>query len=214
MGALPGLAVAAVAADENGRKELDRVHVTSRTKPIEGIAATVVADNVYEPIEKLAEKTFDYYAHDDRGNVWYLGEDTREFLPGGKVDTSGSWLTGRDGAKPGLIMEADPRVPDAYRQECRSGEAEDLAWVVDRGGANRVPYRTSHHVLRSLEFSRLEPAIVDQKVYGPGGWCHFRAPALRRPRDAVAGPRERLVDLLVQLLAAVESAGDVEGLPL
>jgi hypothetical protein len=153
---------------ENGRKELDRVHVTSRTKRIEGISATVVDDNVYEPIGRLAERTFDYYAQDDRRNVWYLGEDTREFLPGGKVDTSGSWLTGRNGAKPGLIMEADPRVSDAYRQECRSGEAEDLAWVVDRGGSNRVPYRTFHHVLRSLEFSRLEPAIVDQKVYGPG----------------------------------------------
>src|SRR5204863_5153017 len=90
---------------ENGRKGLDRVHVTGRTRNIEGIAATVVSDEVYEPVGKLKEKTFDYYAQDERGNVWYLGEDTREFLPGGKVDTSGSWLAGRSGAKPGLIME-------------------------------------------------------------------------------------------------------------
>jgi hypothetical protein len=151
---------------ENGKKELDRMHVTSRTKKIDGITATVVSDNVYEPIGKPAEKTFDYYAQDDRGNVWYLGEDTRELLPGGKVDTSGSWLTGRNGAKPGLIMEADPRVPDAYRQECRSGEAEDVAWVVGRGGSTTVPYRTFHEVLRSLEFSPLEPAVVERKVYG------------------------------------------------
>jgi len=153
---------------ENGRKELDRVHVTGRTRNIEGIAATVVSDEVYEPVGKLKEKTFDYYAQDERGNVWYLGEDTREFLPGGKVDTSGSWLAGRSGAKPGLIMEAHPRVPDAYRQECRSGEAEDLAWVVGRGGSQTVPYGGFHRVLRSLEFSRLEPAIVDRKVYGRG----------------------------------------------
>ena len=76
------------------------MQVTRRTKTIEGIPATVVSDNVYEPLGKLAEKTFDYYAQDDRGNVWYLGEDTREFLPGGKVDTSGSWLAGKAGAKP------------------------------------------------------------------------------------------------------------------
>jgi hypothetical protein len=98
---------------ENGKKELDRMHVTSRTKKIDGITATVVSDNVYEPTGKLAEKTFDYYAQDDRGGVWYLGENTREFLRGGKVDTSGSWLAGKNGAKPGLIMEAHPRCQTA-----------------------------------------------------------------------------------------------------
>ena len=144
---------------ENGKKELDRMHVTRRTRDIAGITATVVSDNVYEPPPKLLEKTFDYYAQDDRGNVWYLGEDTREFLPGGKIDRSGSWLTGKNGAKPGLIMEADPQVPDAYRQECLSGEAEDLAWVVGRGGAKNQ--------LRTLEFSPLEPKIVERKVYRP-----------------------------------------------
>jgi hypothetical protein len=145
---------------ENGKKELDRMHVTGKTKSIAGITATVVSDNVYEPPPKLLEKTFDYYAQDDHGNVWYLGEDTREFLRGGKVDRSGSWLAGVDGAKPGLIMEANPQVPDAYRQECLSGEAEDLAWVVARGG--------SRHLLRTLEFSPLEPAIVERKTYKPG----------------------------------------------
>jgi hypothetical protein len=145
---------------ENGKKELDRMHVTGKTRSIAGITATVVSDNVYEPPPKLLEKTFDYYAQDDHGNVWYLGEDTREFLRHGKVDRSGSWLTGVDGAKPGLIMEANPQVPDAYRQECLSGEAEDLAWVVARGG--------SRHLLRTLEFSPLEPAIVERKVYEPG----------------------------------------------
>jgi hypothetical protein len=143
---------------ENGKKELDRAHVTSRTNVIAGITATVVSDNVYEPAPRLLEKTFDYYAQDDKGNVWYLGEDTREFLRGGKVDTSGSWLTGRNGGKPGLIMEADPRVPDSYRQECLSGEAEDLAWVVDRGARD----------VRTLEFSALEPKVVERKVYRTG----------------------------------------------
>ena len=144
---------------ENGKRELDRMHVTSKTKTVAGITATVVSDNVYEPPSKLLEKTFDYYAQDDHGNVWYLGEDTKEFLSGGKVDRSGSWLTGVTGAKPGLIMEATPQVPDAYRQECLSGEAEDLAWVVARG--------SSKHLLRTLEFSPLEPAIVERKIYAP-----------------------------------------------
>lgn len=127
-----------------------------------------MSDNVYEPVGHLAEKTFDYYAQDDRGNVWYLGENTKELLAGSKVDTSGSWLAGKDGGKPGLIMEAEPRVPDAYRQECLSGEAEDVAWVVGRGGSKTVPAGTFHGVVRSLEFSPLEPAVVERKVYGRG----------------------------------------------
>jgi hypothetical protein len=146
---------------ENGKKELDRMRVTSKTKSLAGITATVVSDNVYEPPQKLLEKTFDYYAQDDHGNVWYLGEDTREFLGGGIVNTSGSWLTGVKGAKPGLIMEANPQVPDAYRQECLSGEAEDLAWVVARAGGSKG-------LLKTLEFSPLEPAIVERKTYKPG----------------------------------------------
>jgi hypothetical protein len=56
-------------------------------------------------------------------------------------------------------MEANPQVPDAYRQECLSGEAEDLAWVVGRGGSKQL--------LRTLEFSPLEPSIVERKVYKP-----------------------------------------------
>lgn len=144
------------------------MHVTGRTKRIAGVRATVVSDNVYEPPAKLAEKTFDYYAQDDRGNVWYLGEDMKELLPGGKVDRAGSWLTGRQGGKPGLIMEANPRVPDFYRQECLSGEAEDLAWVVARGGGAKVPYGSFRPVVRTLEFSPLESKVVERKVYGRG----------------------------------------------
>jgi hypothetical protein len=69
---------------------------------------------------------------------------------------------------PGIIMEANPRVPDAYRQEYRAGKAEDTAWIVNRGGTFTVPYGTVHHVLTSLEFTRLEPKVIDQKIYAPG----------------------------------------------
>lgn len=153
---------------EDGRSEVDRVRVTDATKVIAGITATVVNDDVLEIGGRLLEKTFDYYAQDDQGNVWYLAEDTTEYRPNGTTTTAGSWQTGVGGAKPGIIMEADPQVPDAYRQECLSGQADDLAWVVGRGGSIKVPNETVHRALRTLEFSPLEPAVVDRKVYGPG----------------------------------------------
>ena len=59
-------------------------------------------------------------------------------------------------------------IPDAYRQEFLSGEAEDTAWIVDRGGSMAVPYGTLKNVLATLEATRLEPGAYDQKVYAPG----------------------------------------------
>jgi hypothetical protein len=151
----------------DGRTEVDRVTVTDRTKMIEGIRATVVTD-VATHRGHLLERTADWFAQDDRGNVWYLGENTEAFNPDGTIDRSGSWQAGVEGAEPGIIMEADPQVPDGYRQECLSGEAMDTAWIIARGGSLTVPYGTVHHVLRSLEFTVLEPGVVDQKVYAPG----------------------------------------------
>jgi hypothetical protein len=151
----------------DGERQVDRLHVTDKTKVILGITATVVHDVVFTEGKK-EEITNDWYAQDGQGNVWYLGEATRVLLGGGRVDRSGSWEAGVNGAQPGLIMEADPLPPDAYRQECLSGEAEDMAWVVDRGGSVTVPYGAVHQVLRTFEFTRVEPNVVSEKRYGPG----------------------------------------------
>jgi len=150
-----------------GVSQRDVVHVTTRTKMIDGVLARGVSD-IAKHRRRLLEKTTDWYAQDNAGNVWYLGEDTVEFKPGGKQDTSGSWMAGVGGAVPGIIMLADPRIPDAYRQEYWKGQAEDTAWVVVRGGTTVVPFGTVHHVLRTLEASRLEPRAYDLKIYGPG----------------------------------------------
>jgi hypothetical protein len=173
---------------KDGKSQVDRVHVTSRTKVLEGITAVTVTD-VARHNGHLLEKTTDWYAQDKQGNVWYLGEDTAAYLPGGKVDRSGSWQAGVHDAEPGIIMRAHPQVPNAYRQEYQPGNAEDTAWIVDRGGSFKLPFAVVHDVLTSLEFTRLEPAVIDKKVYAPGlGIVVERA---------VTGPREiaRLVSV-------------------
>jgi hypothetical protein len=143
------------------------VHVTRGTKVLEGITATTVTD-VARHGSRLLEKTTDWFAQDKHGNVWYLGEDTARFLPGGTVDRSGSWQAGVHDAEPGIIMLARPQVPNAYRQEFLRGQAEDTAWIVDQGGTVTVPFGTLHNVLTTLEFTRLEPDVIDQKLYAPG----------------------------------------------
>jgi hypothetical protein len=152
---------------KDGQSQIDTVTVTGQTKVILGITATVVSD-VSTHNGALLEKTFDWYAQDKQGNVWYLGEDTTAFLPHGRTDTSGSWQAGVRGAQPGLIMEARPQIPDAYRQEFLAGQAEDTAWVVELGGTVTVPYGKLRNVLTTLEATQVEPGSYDRKVYAPG----------------------------------------------
>jgi len=152
---------------KDGESQVDRVHVTSHVKVIEGIPAVTVTD-VAKHNGRLLEKTTDWYAQDKWGNVWYLGEATAAYLPGGKVDRSGSWQAGVRDAEPGIVMRARPQVPQAYRQEYQPGNAEDTAWIVDRGGSFKLPFAVAHHVLTSLEFTRLEPTVIDKKIYAPG----------------------------------------------
>jgi hypothetical protein len=152
---------------KDGQPLRDTVTVTDQTKMIAGVTATVVTD-VAEHNGKVEEQTTDWYAQDTLGNVWYLGEDTVAYDPNGTPDTSGSWEAGVNGERPGIIMEAHPQVPDAYRQEYLASEAEDAAWVVDTDGTVKVPYGTVTHVLTTLEASRVEPGVYSKKVYGPG----------------------------------------------
>jgi hypothetical protein len=152
---------------KDGQSQRDVVTVTNKTKIILGVSATVVSD-VADHDGIVLERTSDWYAQDKQGNVWYLGEDTVHFLANGKGDTTGSWEAGVKGAVPGIIMEANPQIPDAYRQECFAGEAEDTAWVVATHGSTKVAYGDLHHVLTSLESTRVEPGAYDEKIYGPG----------------------------------------------
>jgi hypothetical protein len=152
----------------DGVHQIDRVTVTHGTRVLEGITATTVLDVATQPNGRLIEKTRDWYAQDRQGNVWYLGEATKAYNPDGTVDTSGSWLAGVNDGEPGVIMEAHPRVPDAYRQEFLAGEAEDTAWVVATDGSMTVPYGRVRHVLSTLEATVVEPGSYDLKVYAPG----------------------------------------------
>jgi hypothetical protein len=151
---------------EDGEAEINITIVTHDRKRILGISAIEVLDRVFVHGE-LKEKTFDWYAQDKPGNVWYLGEDTKEFEDGRVVSTEGSWEAGKQGAKPGIIMLAHPRVGDSYRQEFFAGEAEDQARVVARGLDQRVPYGSFQNCLRTVEFTRLEPGVKEAKIFCP-----------------------------------------------
>jgi hypothetical protein len=147
--------------------QTDNELVLHRTKQIAGIACTVVRDTVSE--HGLAvERTFDYYAQDKQGNVWYMGEDSLERHHGHMVKASDSWQTGVNGGKPGIIMPADPDPGDVYRQEYYPpGDALDQARVLGLDGSQTVPYGSFTHLLVTSERSPLEPQ-TEQKYYEAG----------------------------------------------
>ena len=153
--------------NSGGNQERDVMSVTHSTKQIMGVKCVVVDDRVLAG-GKLAEKTFDYYAQDKKGTVWYFGENSKEYK-NGKVSTQGSWEAGKHGAKPGIIMQAHPKVGQSYRQEYLKGSAEDMAKVLDLNGSVKVPYSSFNHVLVSKEWSPLEPGVVAHKYYAAGG---------------------------------------------
>jgi hypothetical protein len=141
--------------------------VLRKTKRILGIRCTIVRDTVAEHGTPV-ERTFDYYAQDKQGNVWYMGELSLEKHHGRLVKASDSWLSGVRGGKPGIIMPARARRGDAYRQEFfPPGEALDEARVVGYRQSVSVPDGTFHHVLVTLERSPLEPQ-TEKKFYAAG----------------------------------------------
>ena len=150
-----------------GETEHVEVTVTNDTKIIEGIRAVVVTDQVF--VEgQLTEDTLDWYAADNFGNVWYLGEQTAEYENGQVTTTAGSWEAGVNGALPGIIMLSDPKVDDEYRQEFLAGEAEDLARVQALDETVTVPFATFGQAWVTDEWTPLEPGVTERKWYAPG----------------------------------------------
>jgi len=178
---------------DGGRRYREVVTITHRTRRIEGVDARVSRDVLRRADGSVAERTSDWYAADNDGNVWYFGERTATYDRHGHVRSrEGSWRAGVHGAVAGKIMPHDPRVTDAYRQEYQRGSAEDQAWIVQRGFSVAVAYGRVRHAVRSLEWSRLEKGVVSVKMYGPhlgvvrerdlsGGSESFQLVSVHRP---------------------------------
>jgi hypothetical protein len=145
----------------------DDMVVTNRTKQILGVRCTVVRDTVSEHGEPF-ERTFDWYAQDKHGNVWYMGEDSLELQHGRFVRADDSWQSGVNGAKPGIIMRGNPEPGDVYRQEYYPpGGALDQARVLSHSATVKVPYGSFKRSLLTVEWSPIEPQL-EQKSYVAG----------------------------------------------
>ena len=147
--------------------QTDTVTVLADTKVVAGVTATVVQDVATDEDGATVGDTYDWYAQDTAGNVWYLGEDTTAHDEG-KPDKAGSWEAGVDGAQAGIVMLATPRIGDGYRQEYLVGAAEDQARILSLTASVNVPFGDFAGVLQTEDTTPLEPSLVKRKYYARG----------------------------------------------
>jgi hypothetical protein len=174
-----------------GGAEYVEVTVTDEHKEILGIPVVVVRDTVKDGSASadIVEDTYDWYAQDQDGNVWYMGEDTKEYENGKVVSTEGSWEAGVDGAKPGIVMHAEqPPVNEPYRQEYLACVAEDYAEVAATGESVSVPFGDYTDCIKTHEYTPLEPDVNEFKTYCAGV-------GLVLEEDAANGDRVELTDM-------------------
>ncbi len=140
-------------------EETITVTVTDQTELIQGITAVVVRDVVSIDGE-LVEDTNDWYAQDKEGNVWYMGELSKNFEDGRLDDLEGSWRAGIESAQPGILIYARPEehIGETYRQEFLPGEAEDFARVLSvTASTSNENFSCSGNCLQTYENSAFEP---------------------------------------------------------
>jgi hypothetical protein len=161
-------AISSFEAQTSAGLETNTVEVLPNPRVVNGVSATEVWDRVYLDGE-LIEETYDWYAQDVDGNVWYLGEDTKEYENGVVKSTKGSWEWGVGGALPGIIMWADPSayLNEAYRQEFKEGVAEDWGKVIALNEAVTVPAGSFTGCVKTEDWNALESGR-EHKYYCSG----------------------------------------------
>jgi hypothetical protein len=150
---------------KDGKAARDVVLVTHERRTIDGAPCVAVRDRLYLN-GHLAERTTDWYTQDERGNVWYFGENTVELSHGRVTSTEGTWRAGVDGARPGVYVTGHPAIGRRYLQEYYKGHAEDHFKAIAIFGTAARPRQKA--VLVTEEWTPLEPAVIDHKVYARG----------------------------------------------
>jgi hypothetical protein len=170
---VPGTRFVYEGKNSDGELESNKFFVTFGTKDILGVTTRVVRDTAYVDGVKV-EDTFDWFAQDTEGNVWYLGEFVTNFEydnEGNLIETNnnGSWQAGVNGALPGYIMEANSQIGDNYYQELAPNDrALDQALVFSKDESISIGLGNFDNVLKILEATDIEPGILGAKNYASG----------------------------------------------
>lgn len=119
--------------------------VQAETKKVGGVECLVLAEKEYDG-ETLEEISYNYFAQDEKGNVFYFGEDVDEYKEGKVVSHGGAWLVGKNATEPCLFMPAEPTIGFQYKPENSPPDAEEWAEV----GANDAELAAAGETYRNV----------------------------------------------------------------
>jgi len=144
------------------------IHITALTKVIGGIR-TVVSWDLDFSNDQLVEAELAFFAQDNDGNVWRMGEYPEEY-EGGQIIAAPTWIHGLADARAGIMMKADPQLGTPSYSE---GWAPTVGWT-DRGQVDQMGQKTCvpadcyENVLVIAESSQTEPGAFQLKYYARG----------------------------------------------
>lgn len=144
------------------------ITVLDQTRRIDGVTARVVEERESRDGE-LVEVSRNFLAMSTgTGGVYYFGEEVDHYAGGGVVSHDGTWRSGVDGARFGLLVPGRPRPGQRFHQEYAPGLAMDRAEVISLDAVAHTPAGRFDHCLLLEETTPLEPGAREHKLYAPG----------------------------------------------
>lgn len=142
-----------VVFDVKGQRKLALTRIVQETEWIDG---------------ELVEVSENYYAFcPASGNIYNFGEGVRKYSGGHVVSREGSWLAGKDGAQPGLIMPQSFLLGARYNQGFAPGVSLDRAEHIEMGLTVETPAGTYTDCVKVVETTPLEPDEESISIYAP-----------------------------------------------
>ena len=144
----------------NGAHRRDVVRVLHDTRTVMGVECSALFQEMYLD-GVLVERTWEWFAGDQDGNLWKFGEESFDFEDGLVVLTEDSWEAGVGGALPWMVLVADPRPGDV------TTNGDEIIQVVSVSAVALVPAGVFRECLEAVE----NPDDEDDKdviIYAPG----------------------------------------------
>jgi hypothetical protein len=165
--------------------------VTDLTKVINGVRTVVMWDQDYNGGVR-AESEITFFAQDDAGNVWLLGEYPEEYEDGQFAGAPSTWIAGMGGAKPGILMPANPKPgdPNFLQGFVPDIDFQDVARVHQVGQELCVPAGCYRDVMVIDEWDPLaQPQDGHQLKYQAPGVGNIKV-------EAVGGEEQEMLHLV------------------
>jgi len=141
--------------------------VLGKSRKVAGVEVLVLEEKAFADGE-LIERALDFFAQHEDGTVYYFGEAVDNYENGRIVNHEGSWLAGKNGAEPGIIMPADPIVGQTFNQENAPGVAQDQSKVLALDETVKTPAGKFKGCAKFEDTNPLDPqSTAEFKWYCP-----------------------------------------------